>query len=91
MEFNKRVQDVTKVFDSRWEVNHNNQERKEFLDSRKEHFNKMYQIQDREERRKEILWSHSVEGQVNRLNDQMNSASNVNRMGKMNNFKNNFR
>lgn len=91
MEFKKRVQDVGQVFDSRWKANHGYQERKEFLDGRKQHFNKMYNIQDKDERKKEFLRASSVDGQVQRLSDKMNAADAGNRMGKMIDFKNNFR
>ncbi len=91
MEFQRRVQDVSQVFDRNWKANHNTKEQKEFLDKRKQHFNKMYNIPDKEDRRKEILKANSVEGQVNRLAERMNAADFGNRMGKMNDFKNNFR
>lgn len=91
MEINKRVQDIDQVFDRNWNVNRNNQNRQKFLDGRKEHFKKMYNIQDKEDRRQEILRSNSVSGQVENLNQRMQAVSqNQNRM-KMNNIKNNFR
>lgn len=91
MEFNKRVQDISQVFDRNWNVNNNNQSRKEFLDSRKEHFKKMYNIHDREDRRQEMLKANSVNGQVKNLNERMHAMnSSMNRM-RMNEFKNNFK
>lgn len=91
MEINKRVQDINQVFDRNWNVNRNNQNRQKFLDGRKEHFKKMYNIQDKEDRRQEILRSNSVSGQVENLNQRMQAVNqNQNRM-KMNNIKNNFR
>lgn len=91
MEINKRVQDIDQVFDRNWNVNRNNQNRQKFLDGRKEHFKKMYNIQDKEDRRQEILRSNSVSGQVENLNQRMQAVNqNQNRM-KMNNIKNNFR
>ena len=91
MEINKRVQDIDQVFDRNWNVNRNNQNRQKFLDGRKEHFKKMYNIHDKEDRRQEILRSNSVSGQVENLNQRMQAVNqNQNRM-KMNNIKNNFR
>ena len=91
MEINKQVQDIDQVFDRNWNVNRNNQNRQKFLDGRKEHFKKMYNIQDKEDRRQEILRSNSVSGQVENLNQRMQAVNqNQNRM-KMNNIKNNFR
>ena len=49
MEFNRRVKDVNQVFDSQWKVNHNYKERQEFLDKRQQHFNKMYNIKDKQD------------------------------------------
>ena len=91
MEINKRVQDIDQVFDRNWNVNRNNQNRQKFLDGRKEHFKKMYNIQDKEDRSQEILRSNSVSSQVENLNQRMQAVNqNQNRM-KMNNIKNNFR
>lgn len=91
MEFNRRVQDVNQVFDRNWNVNRNNQQRQEFLDGRKEHFKKMYNIKDREDRRQEILNANSVSGQVQNLNERMQAMNNNQKRMQMNNFKNNFR
>ena len=91
MEFNKRVQDISQVFDRNWNVNNNNQSRKEFLDSRKEHFKKMYNIHDREDRRQEMLKANSVNGQVKNLNERMQAMNNGQNMMRRNDFKNNFR
>ncbi len=46
MDFQKRVKDVSQVFDSQWNVNHDYSEKQKFLDQRKKHFNKMYDIQE---------------------------------------------
>ena len=91
MEFNKRVQDVSQVFDRNWNVNKNNQPRKEFLNERKEHFNKMFNIKDKEVRRQEILKANSVNGQVQNLNERMQAMNDGQRIARMNNIKNNFR
>lgn len=92
MEFrNNRVQDVTQVFDRNWNVNHDRQGRKEFLDGRKEHFNKLYNIKSKEDKKQEILRTNSVDGQVKSLNDRMQALNgNQNRM-RMSDFKNNLR
>lgn len=92
MDFNnKRVQDVNQVFDRNWNVNRNNQERREFLDYRKEHFRKMYNIKDKTAQRAEILRANSVEGQVEALNSRMQAMNSGQRMNRMNNFKDSFR
>lgn len=91
MNFNKRVQDLTQVFDSRWKVNNDYQGRKEFLDNRKEHFNKLYNIKDKSEKRQEILRANSVDGRVENLNQRINAVNSSERINKMNNFKSNFR
>ena len=92
MEFrNNRVQDISQVFDRNWQVNRNNTQRKEFLDSRKEHFKRMYNIQDKDDHRQEILRANSVNGQVQNLNERMQAMNNGQNMMRRNDFKNNFR
>ena len=91
MEVNKRIQDVSQVFDRNWNLNNNNTTRKEFLDSRKEHFKRMYNIRDKEERRQEILRANSVNGQVESLNNRMQAMNQRQNRVRMNDFKNNFR
>ncbi|MCI6266725.1 MAG: hypothetical protein MR598_07780 [Erysipelotrichaceae bacterium] len=91
MEFNKRVKDVSQVFDSQWNVNHDYQERKNFQDARKEHFNRMFQIQEKEEHKKEILRANSVDGKVQTLTEKMQAANANERFARRNEFKNNFR
>lgn len=92
MEFrNNRVQDVSQVFDRNWQVNRNNTQRREFLDSRKEHFKRMYNIQDKTDHRQEILRANSVNGQVQNLNERMRAMNNGQNMMRRNDFKNNFR
>lgn len=75
MEFQKRVNDIEKVIDSQWKANHHYQEIKKINDSKKKHFNKMYNIQDKETRKEEILKTNSVEERVKRLEENMKSAS----------------
>lgn len=91
MEFNKRVKDVSQVVDSQWSVNHNYSERKQFLDNRKEHFKKMYNIQDREDHKREILYTNSVDGRLERLNQKIDAMNASERLTRRNNFKNNFK
>lgn len=74
MGFNRKVNDISEIFDKQWEVNHNYQEKKEFLDNRKNHFNRMNNIVDKEDRKKEILEANSVNGRVNRLEQNMKAA-----------------
>lgn len=96
MDIKKRGQDLTEIFDSRWQVNHDYQGRKEFLDSRKDHLKRMYDVQDRNNvqmnaRRQEILRANSVNGRVENLNQRMDAANTSQRMARLNDFKNNFR
>lgn len=91
MEFNKRVQDVSQVFDSQWNVNHNYQEVKNFHDNRKAHFNRMYNIKDKNFRRQEILKANSVNGKIENLNRRINAVSSNEQLARRNEFKNNFR
>lgn len=91
MEFNKRVQDISQVFDRNWQVNKNNVERQQFLNSRKKHFKKMYNINDKADIRREILRANSVNGQVQNLNERMQNMNNGQRIARMNDLKNNFR
>lgn len=91
MEFNRRVKDVNQVFDSQWKANHNYKERQEFLDKRQQHFNKMYNIKDKQDIKKEILNANSVNGRVESLNQNMRAANEGQRLNRMNNFKSNFR
>ena len=79
------------MFDRNWQVNKNNQKRQEFFRERKEHFNRMFNIRDKEGMKQDVLKSNSVEGQVNNLNARINGVvSSQNRM-RMNDFKNNFK
>lgn len=91
MEINKRVQDVTKVFDDRWNVNHDYAGRKAIIDDRKEHFNKMFNIKPKEDKRKEILRANSVNGKVESLNKRMDAANFGMQMARKNDIKNKFR
>lgn len=89
MNMNKRVQDPTQIFDRRWTVNQNKATKQ--VEERKQHFNRMFNIKDKTDQRKEMLYQNSVEGQVNALNDRINSMNQGNRINKMNNFRNGFK
>lgn len=91
MEINRRVQDLTEVFDRNYNVNQNNKGRQEFLDGRREHFKKVYGIKDKKDYRDEVLRANSVKGQVDNLNSRMQAFGEGQRAMNRNNFKNNFR
>ena len=89
MDLNRRVQDPTQVFNRRWNANMN--KANQAVQSRKEHFNRMFNINDKTNQRKEILYQNSVEGQVKNLNERMSVMNDANRINRMNNFKNGFK
>ena len=89
MEINRRVQDVNTVFDSRWNVNKN--KAMNAVNSRKEHFNRMFNINDKSNMRKDILYQNSVDGQVKALNERMSAMNEANKINRMNNFRNGFK
>ena len=89
MDINRRVQDPTQVFDRRWNANMN--KANQAVQSRKEHFNRMFNINDKTNQRKEILYQNSVEGQLKNLNERMSVMNESNRINRMNNFKNGFK
>ena len=91
MDINKRAQDISQVFDRNWNVNKNNQQRTEFLEHRKDHFKKMYNINDKSDQRQEILKANSVNGQVQNLNERMQAMNNGQRIARMNNLKSKFK
>ena len=91
MDFNKRVQDVSQVFDRQWSVNRNTQEKKAFFDNRKVQCLGIDSKTQVKNRRQEILRANSVSGQINRLNEKMQAMDASQRLAKMNDFKNNFR
>lgn len=91
MDFQKRVKDVSQVFDSQWNVNHDYSEKQKFLDQRKKHFNKMYDIQEKEDHKRKILYASSVEGKVERLNQKIDAMNANERFARRNDFKNNFK
>lgn len=89
MDLNRRVQDPTQVFNRRWNANMN--KANQAVNQRKEHFNRMFNINDKTNQRKEILYQNSVEGQVKNLNERMSVMNDANRINRMNNFKNGFK
>ena len=91
MEVNKRVQDLSQVFDRTWNTNRNNVERKEFLANRRDYFNQMHNIPDKNAQRQEILRANSVNGQVQSLNERMSHMNSGQRMARMNDFRNGFK
>lgn len=91
MNINNRVQDIEQAFNRNWNVNRNNQQRQEFLDSRKEHFKRMYNIKDKEDKKQEMLKATSVNGQVESLNSRMSGMIGSQNRFRLNDFKNNFR
>lgn len=87
--FNNRVEDLTKVFDRRWAADKN--KANDAVQQRKEHFKKMFNMQDKDVQRKDMLYQNSVNGQVNSLNERMNAMNQGNRINRMNDFKNGFK
>ena len=71
MEIQKRVSDIEKVVDSQWKANHNYSQIKNLNDSRKDHFNRMFNIKDKETRDREIREANSIDGKLKRLDDNM--------------------
>ena len=85
MNFNRREQDLEKVFNQRWQANNYNQNgMKEKVEHNKETVGKMFNIKSASDQKKEILHANSVNGRVERLEQNMRSAS---AMIRHNNFK----
>ena len=92
MEFgNKRVQDLSQVFNRNYQVNKNNGGSNNVVRERNDFFNRMYNIKDKQTKREEILKANSVDGQVKALNDRMNAMNGSQNRNRMNDFRNNFR
>ena len=89
MNFNRRVKDLTEVFDEKYKANKNNHDR--IIQERKDFNYKMFGIRDKEDLRKEIRESNSISSKVNNLNQKINAAKGANNIEKMNNIRNNFR
>ena len=85
----QRNNDLTNVFDQRWNANHGNNEK---VQQAKKDFNyKMFGIRDKEDIRREMREANSVSSKVNNLNQKMDAAKAMNHIGKMNDMRNNFR
>ena len=85
MNFNKREQDLEKVFNQRWKANNYNQNgMKEKVEHNKDTVNKMFNIKSASDQKKEILHANSINGRIENLEKNMRSAS---AMMKHNNFK----
>lgn len=89
MNINKRVQDPTQIFDRRWNAYQNKATAQ--VKARKDHFNKMFNIREKSDQRKEILYQNSVDGQVNSLNERINAMNQGNKINRINNFRNGFK
>lgn len=88
MEIKRRVEDLSKVIDKQWQVNNNNYNQvKELNNNRKEHFNKMFNIKDKETRDKEIRDANSIEGRLKRLSENMKASSGNELLRNRNNFR----
>lgn len=73
----KRNNDLTEVFDQKWNANHGNNE---MVQQKKKDFNfKMFGIRDKDDVRREKREANSVNGRVNNLNQRMSSMRNMNR------------
>ena len=75
--FNNRNNDISKVFDQRWQAN--KIDYKKIKEHQKDFNLKMYGIKDKEEIRKEMREANSVNAKVERLNQKMSSLNNYNR------------
>lgn len=85
----QRNNDLTNVFNQRWNANHGNNEK---VQQAKKDFNyKMFGIRDKEDIRREMREANSVSSKVNNLNQKMDAVKAMNNIGKMNNMRNNFR
>lgn len=79
MEFDNRRNSLDRISDQMWKAN--NYRTNGVIDkmkASKEQFNKMNNIKSKEDQRKEILHASSVEGRLERLNQQMNAVKNLN-------------
>lgn len=80
----KRNNDLTEVFDQKWNANHGNNE---IVQQKKKDFNlKMFGIRDKNDVKKEMREANSVNGRVNNLNQKMSAMNNMNRFNN-NNFR----
>lgn len=81
-----RTKDLTQIFNDKWKANYGNNEK---VQQAKKDFNfRMFGIRDKEDVRKEMREFNSVSGQVERLNQKMNSIPRAN--DRFNNKRGNF-
>ena len=73
MDFNNNSEDLTNIFDKRYQVNKG---ANKMVQDRKKDFNrKFFGIRDKEEVRKEMREANSVESQVNNLKQRMSGLT----------------
>ena len=73
MDFNNNSEDLTNIFDKRYQVNKG---ANKMVQDRKKDFNrKFFGIRDKEEVRKELRDANSVQGQVNSLKERMSGLT----------------
>lgn len=85
MEKTNRVPDLEKVFNQSWNANNYRINGiKEAIKNNQKQFDKMYGIESKEEVNKRISESHTIDGQLRRLKENMEAASGA---FKNNNFK----
>ncbi len=87
MEFQKRVDDISKIVDNQWKANHNYKKINQVKEQTRQHFNKMYNIKDKRERDREILEANSIEGRLKRLEGNMQAAKGNDLFRNRNNFR----
>ena len=87
MEFQKKVDDITKVVDNQWKANHNYNQIRQLQEESRQHFNRMYNIKDKKERSKEILEANSIDGRLKRLEENMQIAKGNSFFQNRNNFR----
>ena len=83
MNLNRRTEDLTQIFDKRW--NANKVGLKNQIAAQQNQINKMFDAkQEKPSRRQDILYQNSINGQVNTLNERMSAMQN----NRINNFRN---
>ncbi len=80
MNIQRRQEDLETVFNNRWKANnYNTNGVKEQINQNKEHFNRMYNIKSKEDQKREILRQNSVNGRLERLQQDMDAMFSNNR------------
>lgn len=87
MEFQRKVNDIETIFNQNWQANHNHQEIKKMKENQQNHWNHLYNVKDKEERKKEILTTNSVEERVKRLEENMRASQGNELFRSRNNFR----